>query len=127
MKNLYIIVACVVGVLAASAVLPSVAYAASCGGVDVAYLECETDNSGDPVQDSALWAILTLVLNIMIGAVGIAAVGGLVYAAIIYASAQDNASQVQQAKGIITNVVIGLVMFLVMWSGLQYLIPGGVF
>lgn len=111
-----------------SALLPfTSAHAASCGGVEVAYLECTTDNSGDAVQDSALWAILTLVLNVMIGAVGLAAVGGLIFAAIMYSSAQDNASQVQQAKDVIRNVVIGLVMFLVMWSGLQYLIPGGIF
>lgn len=129
MKSLFVVIAFVVGILAASMMLPSATYAAaSCGGVDVAYLECDTDpNAQDPVEGSALWAILTLVLQIMIGAVGLAAVGGLVYAAIIYASAQDNASQVQQAKDIIRNVVIGLVMFLVMWGALEYLIPGGIF
>lgn len=104
------------------------AHAADCGGVEVAYLECDIDpNATDPVERSPLWAILTMVLNIMIGGVAIAAVGGIVYAAILYSSAQDNASQVQDAKGIIRNVIIGLVMFLLMWAGLQYLIPGGVF
>lgn len=99
----------------------------TCGGVDVAFLTCKVDTKGDAVQRSALWAILQMVLNIMIGLVGIAAVGGLVYAAIMYSSAQDNASQVQQAKDTIRNVIIGVVMFLFMWSGLQYLIPGGIF
>ncbi len=98
-----------------------------CGGVEVAILECDTSNTGDAVQDSALWSILSLVLNIMIGGVGIAAVGGIIYAAIMYASAQDNASQVQQAKDMIRNVIIGLVLMLVMWAGLQYLIPSGIF
>lgn len=105
--------------------------AATCGGVDVAFLECDESNPAepgdDPVEASALWRILEMVLNIMIGLVGIAAVGGLVFAAIVYSSAQDNASQVQQAKDTIRNVVIGIVMFLFMWTGLQYLIPGGVF
>lgn len=127
MKTLILTFCLVLGITSVALLTPSIAHAATCGGVDVAYLECETDNSGDPVQDSALWAILTMVLNIMIGAVGIAAVGGLVYAAIMYSSAQDNASQVQQAKDAIRNVIIGLVMFLVMWSGLQFLIPGGIF
>lgn len=105
------------------------ANAATCGGVDVAFLECDEGQqpSGDAVEDSALWRILEMVLNIMIGLVGIAAVGGLVFAAIVYSSAQDNASQVQQAKDAIRNVVIGIVLFLFMWSGLQYLIPGGIF
>lgn len=127
MKSLILALCLAVGITSAMLLAPQVAHATSCGGVDVAYLECETDNSGDPVQDSALWAILTMVLNIMIGGVAIAAVGGLVYAGIMYASAQDNSSQVQQAKDTIRNVVIGLVMFLVMWSGLQFLVPGGIF
>lgn len=102
---------------------------AKCGGVDVAFLECDEGHrpSGDAVEDSALWRILEMVLNIMVGLVGIAAVGGLVFAAIMYSSAQDNASQVQQAKDTIRNVIVGIVMFLFMWSGLQYLIPGGIF
>lgn len=115
-----------VSLLAAFATItPS--HAADCGGVEVAILECKTSNTGDAVQDSALWSILSLVLNIMIGGVGIAAVGGIIYAAIMYASAQDNASQVQQAKDMIRNVIIGLVLMLVMWAGLQYLIPSGIF
>lgn len=103
--------------------------AKECGGVEVAFLECPTSNSGsnDPLEKSALWSVLTLVLNVMLGGVAVAAVGGLVYGAIMYASAQDNASQVQEAIGIIRNVVIGLVMFMLMWAGIQYLVPGGVF
>lgn len=127
MKSLILTLGIVFGIVTAAIITPQFAHAATCGDVEVAYLECQTDDSGDPVQDSALWAILTIVLNIMIGAVGIAAVGGLVYAAIMYSSAQDNASQVQQAKDVIRNVIIGLVMFLIMWTGLQYLIPGGIF
>jgi len=116
--------------LAVTASNPVGAEGPQCGGVDVAFLECDKNKppaTGDPVEDSALWRILEMVLNIMIGLVGIAAVGGLVFAAIMYSSAQDNASQVQQAKDTIRNVVIGIVMFLFMWAGLQYLIPGGVF
>lgn len=100
----------------------------TCGGVKVAILSCQTNsNSSDPVEKSALWAILTIVLNILVGGVSIAAVGGIVYGALMYTSAQDNASQVQEAIGIIRNVIIGLVMLLLMWAGLQYLIPGGIF
>ena len=31
------------------------------------------------------------------------------------------------ATDIITNVVIGLVMFALMWAGLNYIVPGGAF
>ena len=43
--------------------------------------------------------------------VGITAVGGIGYGAILYASAQDNAAQVQNARAIIRNVVIGIIAF----------------
>lgn len=111
--------------------MPAAVQAGTCGGVDVAFLECDRpeqrDVNSDDLDQSPLWTILEMVLAIMIGLVGIAAVGGLVYAAILYSSAQDNASQVQQAKDVIRNVIIGLAMFLFMWAGLEYLIPGGIF
>ena len=97
-----------------------------CAGVDVAILKCDA-SGGENVEDSGVWALLIIALNILAGLVGIVAVGGIVYGAIMYASAQDNASQVQEAIGIIRNVVIGLVLFLSMYALLQFLIPGGVF
>lgn len=112
----------------------SVAQQKTCGGVDVAYLGAICDDSqggggGDSkdIGNSGLWKILTGVLNIMIAGVGILAVGGIVYGAILYASAQDNQSQVQKAIEIFRNVTIGLVSFALMYSLLQFLIPGGVF
>lgn len=103
------------------------AYAKTCGGVEVAYFECGDEFTGNGgVETSGLWGILTVVLNIMIAGVGILAVGGIVYGAIMYASAQDNASQVQEAIGIIRNTIIGLVLFAFMYALLQFLIPGGI-
>ena len=102
--------------------------ALTCGGVDTAVLECGGNGGGNgDISQSGVWKLLELALTILIGVVGIAAVGGIVYGAIMYASAQDNASQVQQAVGIIRNVIIGLALFILMWSVLQYLIPGGLF
>lgn len=99
----------------------------SCGGVEVAYFECGDEFTGEGgVEKSGLWGILTVVLNIMIAGVGILAVGGIVYGAIMYASAQDNASQTQEAIGIIRNTIIGLVLFAFMYALLQFLIPGGI-
>lgn len=111
----------------AASVLAPMAVHADCGGVEVAILNCETRSTGDAVEQSALWAILELTLNILIGAVGIAAVGGLIYGAIMYSSARDNPGQVQEAIGVIRNVIIGLVLFVLMFAILQYLIPGGIF
>lgn len=102
----------------------AVATSQNCGSVQTAFFTC---GFGSGVQNSTLWQVIQMVLNILIGLVGIAAVGGLVYGAIRYSSAGDNASQVEQAKTIIKNVIIGLVLFLAMWATLQYMIPGGIF
>lgn len=111
---------------------PQMAVAADgkCAGVDVSYLDalCDGgDGSSGEIEDSGLWQILTGVLNIMVAGVGVLAVAGMVYGAILYSSAADNQSQVEQAMTVFRNVVIGLVTFALMYSILQFLIPGGIF
>lgn len=96
----------------------------SCGSVQTAFFAC---NVGRGLQNSSFWQIIQVILNILIGLIGIAAVGGLVYGAVRYSSAGDNAEQVNAAKTIIKNVIIGLVLFLAMWALIQYVIPGGIF
>lgn len=102
-----------------------------CAGVDVSYLGplCEGGSEGGEgeIENSGLWLVLTGVLNIMIVGVGVLAVAGIVYGSILYASAADNQEQVKNAMGIFRNVAIGLVTFAMMYSLLQFLIPGGIF
>ncbi len=98
-----------------------------CGNVKTSILSCPQTGKGDDVQNSGVWGILLIVLNIMTAGVGILGVGGIVYGAVLYASAADDASQVSQAKDIIKNVVIGLIAFLAMYLLLNFLIPGGIF
>lgn len=88
---------------------------------------CKPAAGSTGVQANPIWSILIWVLNIMLAGVGVLAVGGVVYAGILYVTAADSAEQVKKAKGIITNVVIGLVAFGLMYSLLNWLIPGGVF
>ncbi len=98
-----------------------------CGGVQTAIIKCPQNNGSSNVEDNGIWGLLLLVLNIMTAGVGILAVGGIVYGAILYTTAEDRADQIKKATDIITNVVIGLVAFALMWAGLNFLIPGGVF
>ena len=58
---------------------------------------------------------------------GIAAVGGITYGAILYTSAGDSSEQTKKAMEIIRNVVIGLVAYGIMYLVLNYIIPGGIF
>ena len=113
------------------AVLATPVYAAKCGDVDTAIIGGDicnnVNNDSGKAEDTAIWKILILVLQILTAGVGILAVGGIVYASILYTSAKDNAAQVNEARGMITNIVIGLICYGLMYVGLNFLIPGGIF
>ena len=97
-----------------------------CGGVETAIIKCSQNNSGD-IENNGVWGLLMLVLNILTAGVGIVAVGGIVYGAVLYTTAEDKADQVKKATDIITNVVIGLIAFALMWALLNFIVPGGAF
>lgn len=96
-----------------------------CGGASTSIIECDEGTGAG--QDSGVWALLIIALNILTAGVGIAAVGGILYAAILYTSAIDKAEQVKQAQDIIENVVIGVLAYAGMYLLVNFLIPGGIF
>lgn len=91
------------------------------------------DNTPEEVKTAILpesWKIediLNMILLVVTTGVGIAAVGAIVYAGVLYITARDNAGQVSKAKTMIMNTVIGVVAYILMWAFLQWIIPGGVF
>lgn len=97
----------------------------SCGGVETAVFSCP-QGGGEDITDSGVWGILQVILNIMAAGVGVAAVGGLVFAGMLYASAGDDQGQVKKAIDMIRNVVIGIALFAVMFIAVNYLVPGGI-
>jgi len=101
--------------------------AAECGGATTSIIDCDQDNSGTDIENNGVWGILMLVVNIMTGAVAVAALGGVAYAAVMYASAGGSVEQTKKAIGIIMNVVTGAVLYAIAWALLSWLIPGGVF
>ncbi len=108
----------------ALAIFAPSALAASCGSVETSIIDCSSAND---TTGSAAVALLVTVIQILTGAIGIVAIGALIYAGILYASASGNSSQVAKAKELIANTVIGLVLFAGMGLLLNYLIPGGLF
>ena len=98
----------------------------SCEGVTTNIIDCES-SEGDGIENSGLWNLLLTVINILSAGIGIAAVGGVVYAAVLYSSAGANADNVKKAKGMFVNIGIGIVAYILMYSFLNYLIPGGLF
>lgn len=84
-------------------------------------IPCATDGQG------GIWGILLLVINILTGGIGIAAVGGIIYGSMLYTSAGGDPAKVKKAKEIIVNIVIGLIAYVFMYSFLNYITPGGLF
>jgi len=111
-----------------TATVPYTVSAATCAGVTTSLISCGGSNSStSDVTKTGIWSLLILAINILTAGVGIAAIGGVVYGAVLYASARDSQEQVKRAVGVLTNVAIGVVAYALMWSGLNFLIPGGVF
>ena len=104
----------------------SIAGGLRCGSVDTAYIACPTRNIGG-IEGSPVWILLNVILNILVTLVGVVAVGGLVYAGMMYSSAGDNQDRVKKAKTLMVNITIGLVVFAAMYILLQFIIPGGIF
>jgi hypothetical protein len=88
---------------------------------------CGDGGDDTTTENSTIWRMLIQILNIMTAGIGIAAVGGIVYGALLYTTAGDKPDQTQKAIGIITNVVIGLASYGLMYVLLNFLIPGGIF
>lgn len=81
--------------------------------------------NGD-VSKTGVFQILVWVINILTVGVGMVAVGVVVYAGILYTSAGGSNEQVAKAKSMITNMVIGVIAYALMYFALNWLIPGGV-
>lgn len=97
------------------------ALAATCNGVKTS-VDFGCDPTTDPVS-----AIVIAVINFLAIGVGIAVVGGIVFGAVRYTSANGDTSQSQQGIKIVVGAIIGLVLFILMFAILNFLVPGGAF
>lgn len=97
-----------------------------CGILPPSFCTAATKGDKDKIEDTGVWKLLKLVVNIMTAGAGILALAGIVYGSVMYTTAGGNQEQVKKARGILTNVVIGVIAFAAMWALLQWLLPGGV-
>lgn len=100
---------------------------ADCGGVKTAIINCSQGGGGGEVEDTGLWGVLILTINILTAGVGVLAVAGFVYGGILYVSSGGSPEQVKKARVIFTNVVIGVIAFGGMFTLLNFIVPGGIF
>jgi amino acid transporter len=125
-KQKIMTLAVILGITAAGVVVAQPVLA-DCGGAQTSIINCSQGSKATTAKDTGVWGLLLLILNIMTGGIGILAVGGIVYAAILYSSSSQSADQTKKAKDIIRDVVIGIIAYASMYLLLNFLIPGGIF
>lgn len=96
-------------------------FAKDCGGVETALIECSEGGDG------GIWHLINLIIDILSIGVGIAGVIGILVAGVQYLTSGPNVDRVQKAKNRIYQVVLGLVAYVFLFAGLQWLLPGGTF
>lgn len=99
-----------------------------CGDVDTAFnYGCSGVDSGKSDNSNPIFQVLFFIVNIVALGVGMAAVGGVIYGAILYTSAGDNGEQTKKGINVVVNAVLGVVLFAFMYAILNFLVPGGLF
>lgn len=125
LTRLTILAALVMSVMSISTTMAPQAYALNCAILPQNICDQAT-TGGTDVKKTGVFSLLVWVLNILTAGVGIAAVGALIYAGILYSSAGGGSDQIVKSKKIITDTVIGIVAYGLMFLVLNWLIPGGV-
>ncbi len=95
--------------------------AAYCNGVETAVnLNCASGSDG-------ISGILMYIINFLSVGVVIAVVGGIAWGGLTYARSDGEPAVTKQAIEMIRNAIIALVLFMILWSAANFLIPGGAF
>lgn len=75
-------------------------------------------------NDLDVIGLLKFVIWVMTAGVGVLAVGGIVWGAILYTSSGQSQENTKKGIEIIKNVVIGLLLYVFMFAIINFLIPG---
>ena len=93
-----------------------------CGQARTNLISCGSDTGA-----AAFNGVLRIIVIVLSIGVGVAAVGGIAWASLRYAGASDNEGQVSEAKDLIKNIIIGLLLYVFLVAITNWLVPGGVF
>ncbi|MEO5690738.1 MAG: hypothetical protein ABIQ64_00960 [Candidatus Saccharimonadales bacterium] len=130
MKKLILVI---FGLLSLSLITPAPASAASdvvCGDTLMKEGDCAKTTSFTFAKcksaNVSIKCLMVEVISFLSIGVGIAVVAGIAIGGIQYATSQGNPAGAQKGITTITNAIIGLVLYLLLFALLQFLIPGGV-
>lgn len=113
-------------IFAGAVTQPAFADAQSCTKEGKVPLAIKINGQDCVAKDQVLVMWLKAIIQFLATGIGLAVVGGILTGGIMYMTARDNAKQTQQAIYIITNAIIGLILFILMFSIINFLIPGGI-
>jgi hypothetical protein len=82
--------------------------------------------AGCKTEDVGIKCLFVEIITFLSIGVGIAVVAGIAVGGVTYSLAQGNPAGAQKGITIITNAIVGLVLYLLMFALLQFLIPGGI-
>ena len=99
--------------------LPQNSVFADCGNVETTLIDCDTASGG------TLRHLAIRIVNVLTVGIGIVGVIGITLFGIQMVTSRDNPTQVAKARTHFFQIVLGLAVFLVMWTGAQWLLPGG--
>ena len=92
----------------------------SCAGVETSIIDCDAGNeNGEAVGELLLKAV-----KIMTGMIAALAVLGVIIAGYQYMMSSGDAAKTAKAKRRLYEIVIGLVVFALMYAALEFLVPG---
>jgi hypothetical protein len=74
---------------------------------------------------AGIFALLKLIINILTVGIGIVATIGIVISAIQYITAREKEDQAKKARTRIFEIVLGMIIWAVMWVAVNFLMPGG--
>ncbi len=88
---------------------------------------CTAENPKGGITRNPIYAMAKTFMQFLSALVGIAVTGGIIWGGIMYSTAQGNPAQSQKAIMIITNAVLGLILYILMFAIINFLVPGGLF
>jgi hypothetical protein len=129
MKNkLVVLTLALVSMLSLAAAIPAATYAAECGGVKTTIdFGCGSVSGDGGTGDAGIYGLMVSIFNFLAIGVGIAVTIGIVYGGLMFMTARGNSGQTQKGVTIITNAVVGLLLYIFMYAIINFLVPGGLF
>jgi len=89
--------------------------------------QSSVSSQGSNGCNGLIFNYLTMIIQFLSGAIGLVIVLMLVIGGIQYITSAGDPGAVKNAKSRITNAIIALVLFILMFAILNFLIPGGIF